>query len=160
MLLLWCAAAAARQTHKRAVTRCVQQGMKRVALFTDTGLRSLPCVTDAVAALRAAKIEVTVFDEVEVEPTDRSFKHAARFARREREREGARHGTHGSEPLSRCSEGKFDGFVSVGGGSVLDTAKAANLFSVYPLADFMKYINAPVGGGQVTARRAHRAFKH
>lgn len=37
---------------------------------------------------------------------------------------------------------------SVGGGSVIDTAKTSNLFSVYGDADLMDFINAPVGKGK------------
>jgi alcohol dehydrogenase class IV len=76
-------------------------------------------------SLRAAGIDVVTYDDASVEPTDASFKAAARFA----------------------VEGKFDGYVSVGGGSAIDTAKAANLYATYP-ADFMTYVNAPIGGGQ------------
>ena len=61
----------------------------------------------------------------QVEPTDASFQEAARFA----------------------ADGRFDGFVSVGGGSVMDTCKAANLYASHP-AEFMTYVNAPIGGGQ------------
>src|SRR5204863_8481054 len=56
---------------------------------------------------------------------DESFKAATRFA----------------------VEGGFDGFFSVGGGSVIDTCKAANLYSTYP-ADLLTYVNAPVGNGR------------
>ena len=37
--------------------------------------------------------------------------------------------------------------MSVGGGSVIDTAKAANLFATHP-ADLHDYVNAPVGAGR------------
>jgi alcohol dehydrogenase class IV len=57
-----------------------------------------------------------------VEPTDVSFRAAADFAR----------------------QGRFDGYVSVGGGSVIDTCKAALLYATYP-ADLRAYVNAPVG---------------
>lgn len=43
---------------------------------------------------------------------------------------------------------QFDAFIAVGGGSVIDTAKAANLFSCDPEAPLLKYVNAPIGEGQ------------
>jgi len=100
-------------------------GLKRVALFTDAGLRDSPHVAAVLGSLKAAAVEATVYDEVVVEPTTASFQAAARFA----------------------AEGRFDGYVSVGGGSVMDTCKAANLYATYP-AEFMTYVNAPIGGGQ------------
>ncbi len=98
-------------------------GVRRTALFTDADVAKLEPVAIAKASLNAAGIDVVVFDEVEVEPTDRSFKRAAAFA----------------------AEGAFDGFVSVGGGSVMDTCKAANLYANHPADDFLAYVNAPIG---------------
>ena len=100
-------------------------GMRRIALMTDRTLVGLPPVATVRRSLADAGLDVVVYDEVRVEPTDESFKAAARFA----------------------TEGDFDGFVSVGGGSVIDTCKAANLYSSYP-AEFLTYVNAPIGGGQ------------
>jgi alcohol dehydrogenase class IV len=100
-------------------------GMKRAALFTDKRVGALPCVADVLASLRSSGVDVAVYDEVRVEPTDESFRAAARFA----------------------AEGRFDGYVSVGGGSVMDTCKAANLYSTWP-ADILAYVNAPVGAAQ------------
>ena len=97
-------------------------GMTRVALFTDKRVARFEAVATALGALEAAGLDVAVYDEVEVEPTDRSFKAATRFA----------------------ADGKFDGYVSVGGGSVMDTCKAANLYSTWP-AEFLAYVNAPIG---------------
>jgi alcohol dehydrogenase class IV len=62
---------------------------------------------------------------VHVEPTDESFRKAADFAK----------------------GGRFDGYVSVGGGSVIDTCKAALLYATYP-AELRTYVNAPVGEGK------------
>ena len=100
-------------------------GMKRVALFTDKGVARHPHVEAAAKSLRAAGCDVAVYDEVKVEPTDRSFLAAAKFA----------------------TEGRFDGYVSVGGGSVIDTCKAANLYATHP-AEFLAYVNAPIGEGR------------
>jgi len=111
-------------------------GLKRVALFTDPTLRDSQHVATVRASLDAAGVGATIYDEVVVEPTTASFQAAARFA----------------------AEGRFDGYVSVGGGSVMDTCKAANLYAAHP-AEFMSYVNAPIGGGQKVpgALKAHIA---
>jgi alcohol dehydrogenase class IV len=100
-------------------------GMTRVALFTDAGVARLEPVATVREALRAAGIDVALYAGSKVEPTDVSFRAAAAFA----------------------SEGGFDGYVSVGGGSSIDTAKAANLYATYP-AEFATYVNAPAGAGR------------
>jgi hydroxyacid-oxoacid transhydrogenase len=97
---------------------------RRVALFTDRTLARLEILDGVLRSARAAGLDVTVYDEVHVEPTDASFRAAARFAK----------------------EGRFDGYVSVGGGSVMDTCKAAALYATYP-AELRTYVNAPVGDG-------------
>ena len=100
-------------------------GAKRVMVVTDPGLARLEPVAVTLESLRAAGIDAVLFDAVRVEPTDVSFKEAIRFA----------------------TDGEFDGYVGVGGGSSMDTAKAANLYATYP-ADFLTYVNAPVGRGE------------
>jgi hydroxyacid-oxoacid transhydrogenase len=99
-------------------------GVRRVGLFTDRGVAKLEIFERARQALASAGIDVGVYDEVRVEPTDASFLAAARFA----------------------SEGKFDGYVSVGGGSSIDTCKAALLSATFP-GDLMTWFNRPVGAG-------------
>ncbi len=104
--------------------RASAHGMTRVALFSDPVVAGLEIFDTARRSLRAAGIDVVTYTDVHVEPTDESFTRAAAFA----------------------VEAKPDGYVSVGGGSVIDTAKAANLYATHP-ADFLSYVNAPIGGG-------------
>ena len=82
-------------------------GMSRVAIFTDSVVAELEPVSKVVESLKSRGLDVIVYNQVTVEPTDISFKQGSKFAR----------------------DGKFDGFVSVGGGSVMDTCKASNLYS-------------------------------
>jgi hydroxyacid-oxoacid transhydrogenase len=100
-------------------------GLKRTLVVIDPRLRDLPTGEAVIESLKAARRDFDVFDAVETEPTDRAF----------------------HEAIEVASRGKFDSFVAVGGGSAIDTAKAANLYSTYP-AEFLDYVNAPIGRGQ------------
>ena len=100
-------------------------GARRTAVITDPGLTDSEPVSATLESLRSEGIDAVLFDRVRVEPTDVSFKEAIEFA----------------------VEGSFDGFVAVGGGSAIDTAKAANLYATHP-ADFLAYVNAPIGQGR------------
>ena len=91
----------------------------------DPALVELPTGRTVIASLEDAGIGYEVFERVSVEPTDRSFQDASDFVAR----------------------GNFDAIVAVGGGSTIDTAKAANLYATYP-ADFLEYVNAPIGRGR------------
>lgn len=97
-------------------------GMSRVAFFTDKHVRDIEPARVALSSLARAGVDVIIFDDTRIEPTDRSFAEATVFAK----------------------DGKFDGYVSFGGGSVIDTAKAANLYATYP-DDLLAYVNAPIG---------------
>lgn len=99
-------------------------GAKRVMVVTDPRLSSSPTVETALASLREAGLDPVLYDQSRVEPTDSSFKEAIQFA----------------------TAGEFDGFVAIGGGSSIDTAKAANLYATYP-AEFLTYVNPPIGEG-------------
>ncbi len=99
-------------------------GIKRIGLVTDAALAGSEHVDVVVRSLTAAGIEIARYDDVRVEPTDESFQAATKFA----------------------LDAEVDGFISVGGGSVIDTTKAANLYSTHP-ADFLTYVNAPIGEG-------------
>ena len=85
-------------------------GTSRVMVVTDPRMAEHDAVSIALSSLRDEGIDAVLFDGVHVEPTDVSFKVAITFA----------------------SEGGFDGYVAVGGGSSIDTAKAANLYASYP----------------------------
>lgn len=97
-------------------------GMTRVGFFTDAHVVETEPLKMALDALQQAGVECVVYDTVRVEPTDDSFSLAAEFAVR----------------------GNFDGIISLGGGSVIDTAKIANLLATYP-DDLLAYVNAPIG---------------
>ena len=71
-------------------------GVTRAMVVTDPNLATSEPVAVTLAALKAEGIDAVLFDRVRVEPTDASFKEAIAFA----------------------TEGGFDGFVAVGGGSV------------------------------------------
>ncbi|MEA2307416.1 MAG: hydroxyacid-oxoacid transhydrogenase, partial [Solirubrobacteraceae bacterium] len=100
-------------------------GVTRVLLVTDPGVRALGHPDRIKELIEREGIEVVVYDRARVEPTVESMQDAADFAR----------------------EAGVDGFVSVGGGSSIDTAKVANLITTHP-APVMDYVNAPVGGGR------------
>jgi len=97
-------------------------GAGRVMALTDPGLTDSEPVSTTLESLRAEGIDAVLFDRVRVEPTDVSFK----------------------EAIKAAVDGGFDGFVAVGGGSAIDTAKAANLYATHP-ADLLTYVNAPIG---------------
>jgi hydroxyacid-oxoacid transhydrogenase len=97
-------------------------GARRVMVVTDPVLVKSETVAIALEALKREGIDSAVFDGVRVEPNDLSFREAIEFA----------------------TDGKFDGYVAIGGGSTIDTCKVADLYTTYP-ADFLEYVNAPIG---------------
>lgn len=97
----------------------------RVALLTDPRLRATTWYAEVLAALGRHGFDVVTFDDVDVEPTDASMQRAVAFAR----------------------EARPDAYVSLGGGSVIDTAKVANLLSTHP-GELLDYVNAPLGGAR------------
>src|SRR5215469_13955429 len=103
----------------------VDLGAGHALVFTDPNLRNQSPVHTVMESLEHNRVKYTVFDRVRVEPSDESLAEAIRFA----------------------SAGDYDAFIAVGGGSTIDTAKAANLYSCWP-ADFLDYVNPPIGKGK------------
>jgi hydroxyacid-oxoacid transhydrogenase len=103
----------------------VDMGAKKVLVFTDPHLRNLHPVIATLESLEANQVPYALFDRVRVEPTEQSMQEAIAFA----------------------DAHEYDAVVAVGGGSVIDTAKVANLYSCYP-ADFLDYVNQPIGKGR------------
>jgi hydroxyacid-oxoacid transhydrogenase len=100
-------------------------GARKVLVITDPLLADMPPVETALESLDSAGVKFVLYDRVRVEPTDQSFLDAIAFAQ----------------------QAEYDAYVAVGGGSTIDTAKAVNLYVTYPPADFLDYVNPPIGKG-------------
>ncbi len=99
-------------------------GARRVLVVTDPNMAESAPVTTTLESLASEGIDTELYAQSRVEPTDESFRAA----------------------IDVATDGEFDGYVGVGGGSAMDTAKAANLYATYP-ADFLTYVNPPIGQG-------------
>ena len=107
-------------------------GLRRVAVVTDPRLAAIGLARRAEDALAAAGLAATTFSDVHIEPTDASLQIAGDWGR---------------------SAG-VDGLIAVGGGSVIDTAKAMNLLATNDgvLSD---YLNPPIGAGRAPTKPMH-----
>ena len=102
-----------------------EMGARLVLVLTDPLVSGLPPVRTVLDSLEQHGVSFALYNRVRVEPTDASFLDAIEFAR----------------------ASAYDAYVAVGGGSTIDTAKAANLYATYPPADFLDYVNPPIGRG-------------
>jgi hydroxyacid-oxoacid transhydrogenase len=100
-------------------------GLANVLVVSDRQVVEAGVATRAVEAMRTAGIGVQLYADVAIEPTDESLA-AAHEATRDL---------------------RVDGIVAVGGGSVIDTAKAVNLLRTNG-GTLLDYVNAPVGAGR------------
>ncbi|GAA5919264.1 hypothetical protein JCM6882_006011 [Rhodosporidiobolus microsporus] len=101
------------------------QKARKVGVFTDKTLAQLLPMKMALESLEDNGVKYEVFDRTRVEPNEESWRDAIAFAKQH----------------------DFSHFLAVGGGSVIDTCKVANLFTCYPDADLYDFINAPIGKG-------------
>src|ERR1700734_2331609 len=82
-----------------------QLGLSRVLIVTDVGVEATGIPRRAAESMQHAGLKPTIFSGVHVEPTDQSMREAVDFAR----------------------DIEWDGFVAIGGGSVVEHPKAVNL---------------------------------
>ncbi len=99
--------------------------VKRVMLVSDPGVVEAGITPHIQEMIEAEAIEVELFEKARVEPTADSFQEAADFA----------------------TDGNFDGFVAVGGGTSIDTTKVSDLIATHG-GEIMDYVNPPIGGGK------------
>jgi hydroxyacid-oxoacid transhydrogenase len=102
-----------------------EMGTRLALVLTDPNVARLPPTRTVVESLELNGVEFDVYNRVRIEPSDQSFLDAIEFARLR----------------------PYDAFVAVGGGSTIDTAKAVNLYTTCPPADFLDYVNPPIGKG-------------
>jgi alcohol dehydrogenase class IV len=108
-----------------------QYGARRVLILTDPRINELGIPARVAESLTRHGISSEIFDGCHVEPTDDSIGKAAGYAR---------------------EQGPWDGFIAVGGGSSIDTAKAVNLLTTDE-GELMDYINKPIGQGRAPRRQ-------
>ncbi|UPK75473.1 iron-containing alcohol dehydrogenase [Nocardioidaceae bacterium SCSIO 66511] len=101
----------------RGVTRCL--------VLTDPRVRQTGTADRVRDSLASAGVKAEVYDGVATEPTDESIDAAVEFAR----------------------DQEWDCFVAVGGGSVIDTAKAVNLLTTHP-GTLLDFVTPPIGEGK------------
>lgn len=103
-----------------------QLGGQSCLVITDSNIRETGIPDQVLHQLKKANISAEVFDEVGIEPTDESIEHAVDYARQQ----------------------DWDSYVAIGGGSVIDTAKAVNLLTTHP-GNLLDYVTPPIGEGTV-----------
>lgn len=99
-------------------------GVERALLVCDPFVVASGLGERLQTSLRDAGVDAVVFDGIAGEPSETSVQEAIAAAR----------------------DG-FDGFVGIGGGSALDTAKLCALFATHE-GELLDYVNAPIGRGR------------
>lgn len=98
---------------------------KKVMVVTDATVLKLDAMKQVIEGLEREGVLYEIYDKVKVEPKDYSIR----------------------EAIDYCKPIQPDAFLAVGGGSVMDTAKLMNLYTTFPEADFLDFVNAPLGKG-------------
>ena len=102
-------------------------GMTRALIVTDRYIAENTEMPQMIKGhLERAGIEADIYQDTPIEPVDTGVLKAIDFA----------------------SRGNYDGFIGLGGGSSMDTAKMINLYTTHPTEDFKDYIAPPTGGGK------------
>ncbi|GHF65680.1 alcohol dehydrogenase class IV [Deinococcus metalli] len=101
-------------------------GVERAFVVIDPYVHAAGTAQGVLDSLRAAGVDVVLFDDVDTEPELAALQRAVAAAR----------------------DAAPDGFVAIGGGSAIDTAKVANLLTTHG-GEIMDWVNPPVGGGRV-----------
>ncbi len=108
--------------------RAAALGFKKVTLFTDGMLEQGPLVELVKQSLQKQNIKFNVFSDIRIEPDDDGVMNAA----------------------SMLIDAQPDGVISVGGGSVIDTAKAAMVIAAHG-GHIREYFAAPIGSGKAVS---------
>jgi hydroxyacid-oxoacid transhydrogenase len=106
-------------------------GVRRAFVVVDPALLEQASGQAVLENLRQSGAELVIFSDIRVEPDRQSLERAAAAAR----------------------ESGADGFVALGGGSTIDTAKVANLLASCG-GGVMDYVNPPIGAGRTGADAA------
>uniref|UniRef100_A0A915MG70 hydroxyacid-oxoacid transhydrogenase n=1 Tax=Meloidogyne javanica TaxID=6303 RepID=A0A915MG70_MELJA len=102
-------------------------GAKNPLIVTDKNVAKTVAFENVANSLTKLGIAFEVFDEIKCEPSQQSMQLAINFARKK----------------------PFDCFLAIGGGSVIDTAKAAALYANNPNAEFFDFVQKPFGLGLI-----------
>jgi len=100
---------------------------KRPLIVTDKNVAKTRAFTEVAASLGKLGLQYDVFDDVLCEPSEKSMQKAIDFSKAK----------------------LYDCFIAVGGGSVIDTTKAAALYTSNPKAEFLDFVQAPFGKAMI-----------
>jgi alcohol dehydrogenase class IV len=100
-------------------------GVRRAMLVSDPYIVDIGITERVRVAIAELGIDTEVYGQARVEPDEQSL----------------------LDVIAAAREGGFDGFVGVGGGSSIDTAKVAALFATHE-GELLDYVNMPAGLGK------------